>query len=116
MVGLSFQRVAILHALDQDSVQTLINAGVQDWGLSRKQALAQVKAWAADGLFRCYEDGGEPGLYIDVPATMLSLDYLDSRPYTWMEPTERTFQRWNDVWAKQGSVPEAASDKQDGDR
>ncbi|MBB6251723.1 hypothetical protein [Nitrospirillum iridis] len=116
MTDLNFEHTAVLYALDQDSVQNLINAGVQDWSLSREQALVQMKAWAADDLFRCYEDGGEPGLYIDVPATMLSLDYLDSRPYTWMEPTERTFQRWNDVWAKQGSVPDAASGKLGGER
>jgi hypothetical protein len=97
MADLNFEHTAVLHALDQDSVQNLIRAGMDQWGMSREQILAQVEVWAEEGLFRCYEDGTGPGLYTDVSATMLSLEYLDSRSYTWMEPTERTFRRWNDI-------------------
>ncbi|WP_148293966.1 hypothetical protein [Azospirillum sp. B4] len=97
MADLNFEHTAVLHALDQDSVQNLIRAGMDHWGMSREQSLAQVKALAEQGLFRCHEDEAQAGLYTDVPPAMLSLEYLDARPYTWTEPTERTFERWNDI-------------------
>jgi hypothetical protein len=116
MMDLNFEHTAVLHALDQDSVQNLVSTGVQDWGLTREQALLQVKAWAVEGLFRCYEDGKEAGLYCDVAASMLSLDYLDAHPYTWMEPTERTFERWNGIWAEHNGASALASKEGESDR
>lgn len=110
---LNFEHTAILHALDQDSVQSLIRAGVDQWGLSRDQALNQVKTWVAEKLFRCYEDGESAGDFVDVPAAALSLNFLDARPYIWMEPTERTFERWNGIWAEHDDAAMPAAKRRD---
>lgn len=93
----SLEHDVLLSILDQDGVGYIIDMGRQFWNADASTTWAILQNQAALGRVRAYRGEG-PYHYVDLAHT--SLADVEKDYELWVEPTENTFARINEITAK----------------
>jgi hypothetical protein len=90
----SFAREVLRFALDQDSLQNLVQVAAREWQLEPEHVIEVTKRMAEARRVRLYREGGA-----DVDTAGLSAADLESEPLIWLEPTDETASALNRIAA-----------------
>ncbi len=93
----SLEHDLLRSVLDQDAVPQILTMARDNWGVDTAGAWAALQQQAALGRLRAYRGLGP---YTAVDLTQASLEDVAEDPEVFVEPTDGTFARLNEIWTQ----------------
>jgi hypothetical protein len=100
----NFEEEILEWTLEQGSVQGLLKDGVNKWSLTEADALKVILDFASEDLLTFYEYTPDNQGFVDIAVDKISLDYLASRPYTWLAVTEKSVKTLDQMYKKSKQI------------